>query len=230
MGTIKVVARRKCHREARPKPPSKRGVKRAHPSPSSFQSDNKTMGADLITYIGVGPGTIEADASDTETIIQEVKALQDRVEGHADRLIVEGETDLEDAPLPQNGADQSVSIPLDLGGDSERLEEISSQEKIEASENPTRLRKRALTFSGLGNFSVVLGADREAIEETITEFVETWNGEIPWRNVAYRSLPGDQERKVVVAGERSMGDEPGGAYQVMKKAYAMGIAQYFGCQ
>lgn len=188
------------------------------------------MGADLITYIGVGPGTIEADASDTETIIQEVKALQDRVEGHADRLIVEGETDLEDAPLPQNGADQSVSIPLDLGGDSERLEEISSQEKIEASENPTRLRKRALTFSGLGNFSVVLGADREAIEETITEFVETWNGEIPWRNVAYRSLPGDQERKVVVAGERSMGDEPGGAYQVMKKAYAMGIAQYFGCQ
>lgn len=188
------------------------------------------MGADLITYICVGPDTIEVDASDTETIIEKVTALQDRVREHADRLIITGETNLEEAPLPQNGADQSVSIPLDLGGDSERLEEISSQEEIEEAENPRRLRERALTFSGLGNFSVVLGKGREAIEETIEEFVETWNGEIPWRNVASRCLPGDPEQKVVVAGERSMGDEPGGAYQVMKKAYAMGIAQHFGCR
>jgi len=188
------------------------------------------MGADLITYIGVGPDTIDTDASDTETIIQKVQALQDRVRGHADRLIVEGQTEVEEDSLPQNGADQSVSIPLDLGGESECLKEISSQEEIEAAENPTRLRERALTFSGLGNFSIVLGAGQEAIEETIEEFVETWNGKIPWRNVAYRSLPNDAERKIVVAGERSMGDEPGGAYQVMKKAYTMGIAQYFGCQ
>ncbi len=123
-----------------------------------------------------------------------------------------------------------ASIPLDFHGDGQRLREIEHQEEIEAAENSTRLRSKALAFSGLGEFSEVLGKDREEIEVAIKEFIETWNGEILWRNATQRPMPDESDRKVVVAGERSMGDEPGGAYQVLKKAFAMGIAQHFGCQ
>ncbi|MFB6248894.1 MAG: hypothetical protein ABEL97_10025 [Salinibacter sp.] len=121
-------------------------------------------------------------------------------------------------------------IPLCPGGRSERLDEIDRREEIGAAENPTELRRDALTFSGLGNFAEVLGADREAIEQTVEEPVQTWNGQIAWRNLAHRTLPGDPERKILVAGERSMGEEPGGAYQVLKRALAVGIAQHFGCE
>lgn len=188
------------------------------------------MGADLITYVSVGPETIEADNSEMQEVIGTVQTVQKHARRHADQLIVDGETDLEEYPLPTQGADLSASIPLDFHGDGQRLREIEHQEEIEAAENSTRLRSKALAFSGLGEFSEVLGKDREEIEVAIKEFIETWNGEILWRNATQRPMPDESDRKVVVAGERSMGDEPGGAYQVLKKAFAMGIAQHFGCQ
>jgi hypothetical protein len=187
------------------------------------------MGADLISYISVGPETITVDDSDLERLVQKAKTVQERVQEHADRLIVDGETNLAENPLPQNEADQSVSIPIAFDGGDEKIEKIDSLEEIKQAENTIQLRRRALTFSGLGNYGDVLGRNKEAIVETIEEFVDTWNREIPWRNIASRPMPGDEDRKIVVAGERTMGDEPGGAFKVLKTAFAMGVAQELGC-
>jgi hypothetical protein len=66
------------------------------------------------------------------------------------------------------------------------------------------------------------------VEEAVREFVNTWNRNKRWRNFNFRVDPNDQNRVIVVAGERTPGDTPQGAYRVFQTADALGLFSHYG--
>jgi len=74
----------------------------------------------------------------------------------------------------------------------------------------------------------VFSATPEELARIVQGFVDDWNKPY-YRDMASRPDPDDRNRKVVVAGELSWGDEPDGAgYQLLKRAFGLGIAQSLG--
>jgi hypothetical protein len=179
------------------------------------------MGADLITYIAIGPPEITPHRNRINDLTEDILDLQQRIRDVADTLLVEGEAEIDEG-LPDLSADRSMSIPMGIGD----LPEIDHRDEIDEYDDATDLRRSVCQRSGIGAYAEVLGMTPTDIRETIEEFVQTWNGEIAWRNLAFRPMP-DRNQKIVVAGERTMGDEPGGAYAVLKKGFAFGIADHF---
>ena len=65
-------------------------------------------------------------------------------------------------------------------------------------------------------------------EDVVGKFADFWEGGAA-RDLSQRDDPDDRKQQIVVAGEMSWGDEPGGyGYQMLKMASQYGLLELFG--
>lgn len=185
------------------------------------------MGADLICYIAFGPTRIRVNDRRTTKIARQVRQYLDACIAAAEQVLL-GE---EDVPEPRKSpveAKRSITVrlPVAEGGPTPGF---TSLEEIRSHPEYRDLVQRVLADCGheVESDHVFAGTPQDLARE-IHEFVAGWN-DGSFRDLSFRDDPEKPSRKVVVAGERSCGDEPDGSgYQMLKKAFALGIAQLLG--
>jgi hypothetical protein len=137
----------------------------------------------------------------------------------------------QDVPEPRKRpvqAKRSITLCLELTG-GEEIPEFNSLEEIRAHPKYQDLVRRVLADSDHAvEAGYVFAGTPEELAKAVQEFVAGWN-DGHFRDLAFRIDPEKPGRKVVVAGELSWGDEPDGrGYQMLKKAFGLGIAQRLG--
>ncbi len=185
------------------------------------------MGADLICYIAFGPRNICIDDSVVAEVAQHVRGYLDTCITAAERVLL----GMNDVPGPRRGpveAKRSITLRLPVK-DKLTTPTFASVDELRSHPDYRDLMQSVL---GDSDYDVesrhVFTGTPEELAKAVQEFVEAWNDSC-FRDTSYRIDPDKPDRKVVVAGELSWGDEPDGfGYQMLKKAFGLGIAQRLG--
>ena len=185
------------------------------------------MGADLICYIAFGPKRIRVSNRRTTRIAQKVRQYLDACVAAAEDVLL-GKDDVPEPRKRPVAAKRSITLRLPVA-ETDPIPQFTCLEEIRSHPEYRDLVQRVLADCGheVESNHVFAGAPQDLAEE-IHEFVAGWNDGC-FRDIAFRDDPKGPARKVVVAGELSWGDEPGGGgYQMLKKAFGLGIAQGLG--
>ena len=185
------------------------------------------MGADLICYIAFGPKRIRVNERKTTQIAQQVRQYLDACIAAAEQVLL-GKKEVQDPRKGPVTAKCSITLHFTV---EERAPTPSFASPDELRSHPEYRSLVQLVLADCGHEvesgHVFAGTPQELAKE-IQEFVAGWN-DGSFRDLAFRYDPEKPGRKVVVAGELSWGDEPDGrGYQMLKKAFGLGIAQRLG--
>ena len=185
------------------------------------------MGADLICYIAFGPKRIRVNDRRTTQIAQRVRQYLDACIAAAEKVLLGGKN----VPSPRKSpVEAKRSITLRLAVEEKApTPSFASLEELRSHPEYRSLVQGILADCGheVESDHVFTGTSQDLAKE-VQEFAAGWN-DGRFRDFAFRIDPEKPGRKVVVAGELSWGDEPGGCgYQMLKKAFGLGIAQSFG--
>ena len=183
------------------------------------------MGADLISYIAFGPRTIRPDQRKKTDTARNARAYLDACVSAAEQLLLGRKRVPAPRPIPVQAKCHQT---LRLGGPPE-LPTFNNIEELRAHKDYQGLVQQALDACGYEvEAKHVFTTTLEDLAKIVQGFVDDWN-KPHYRDMASRPDPDDRNRKVVVAGELSWGDEPDGAgYQLLKRAFGLGIAQSLG--
>ena len=185
------------------------------------------MGADLICYIAFGPKRIALGERKSNLITRQVRGYLDACIAAAERLLL-GRKEI---PDPRGGpveAKCSITFHLELAA-KDKPPEFSSLEQLRSHPKYQDLVRGVLADCDHEvEASHAFGGTPQDLADEVRDFVANWN-QGRFRDLTCRDDPEKPGRKVVVAGELSWGDEPDGAgYQMLKKAFGLGIAQRLG--
>jgi hypothetical protein len=186
-----------------------------------------SMGADLICYIAFGPKRIRVNDRRKTQIAQQVRQYLDACIAAAEQVLL-GKKDVPEPRKSPVQAKRSVTLRLEIE-EKDPVPPFTSVEEIRSHPEYRSLVQRVLTDCGheVESDHVFVATPQDLTRE-IQEFVTGWNDGC-FRDLAFRDGPEKPGRKVVVAGELSWGDEPDGlGYQMLKKAFGLGIAQRLG--
>jgi len=185
------------------------------------------MGADLICYIAFGPEVIRIDDRKVTQVAQQVRQYLDACIAAAEQLLL----GKEEVPDPREGpVAAKCSITLRLAVEEKPPPpRFTSVEELRSHPDYRSLVQGILADCDHEvEAEHVFAAAPEELAKAVREFAAAWN-EGRFRDLAFRVDPDEPGRKVVVAGELSWGDEPDGlGYQMLKKAFGLGIAQRLG--
>ena len=185
------------------------------------------MGADLICYIALGPRKISLSDHKVNKVARQARKYLDGCIAAAERLLL-GQKDV---PDPRKGpVDAKRSITLCLASSThDNVPRFNSIEDLRLHPEYQDLVRRTLADCGRDvEAGHVFGGGLEDLAKEVRNFVARWNNG-HFRDLSYRVDPLHPRRKVLVAGERSWGDEPQGVgYQMLKKAFGLTIAQRLG--
>jgi hypothetical protein len=185
------------------------------------------MGADLICYIAFGPTRIRVNDRRTTQIAQQVRQYLDACIAAAEQVLL-GKKDVPEPRKSPVDAKRSVTLHLAIE-EKDPIPPFTSIEEIRSHPEYRSLVQRVLADCGheVESDHVFTGTPQN-LAKRIQEFAAGWNDGC-FRDLAVRDDPEKPGRKVVVAGELSWGDEPDGAgYQMLKKAFGLGIAELLG--
>lgn len=185
------------------------------------------MGADLICYIAFGPKCIRINDRKIDKVAQQVRQYLDACIAAAEQVLL-GKKEVQD---PRKGpVTAKCSITLRFAVE-ERAPTPSFASPDELRSHPEYRNLVQLVLADCGHeveSDHVFAGTPEELAKEIQEFVAGWNDGC-FRDLAFRIDPEKPGRKVVVAGELSWGDEPDGrGYQMLKRAFGLGIAQLLG--
>ena len=185
------------------------------------------MGADLICYIAFGPKCIRINDRRIAKVAQQVRQYLDACIAAAEHVLL----GKKDVPEPRKGpVEAKCSITLRFAVEERApIPRFTSPEELRSHPEYRSLVQSVLADCGheVESDHVFAGTPQDLAKE-IQEFVAGWNDGC-FRDLAFRDDPEKPGRKVVVAGELSWGDEPDGCgYQMLKKAFGLGIAQRLG--
>ena len=185
------------------------------------------MGADLICYIAFGPKQIGINDRKANRIARQVRQYLDECISAAEQVLL-GKKNISDPRKKQLEAKRSITLHLPVE-ESIPIPTFASLEELRSHREYQNLVREMLAD---GSYEVeaeyAFAGTFEVLVNTVREFVAGWN-ESSFRDVSNRIDPENPRRKVVVAGELSWGDEPTGCgYQMLKKAFGLGIAQRLG--
>jgi len=185
------------------------------------------MGADLICYIAFGPNRIRINDRKVAKVAQQVRQYLDACIAAAEQVLL-GNKDVPDPRKSSVAAKCSITLHLAV---EERppTPSFASVEELRSHPEYHSLIQGILADCDHGIESEHLfTAAPEELAKQVREFTAGWN-EGRFRDLAFRIDPDKPSRKVVITGELSWGDEPGGlGYQMLKKAFGLGIAQSLG--
>jgi len=185
------------------------------------------MGADLICYIAFGPNRIRIDNRRATKIAQQVRQYLDACIAAAEKVLL----GKKGASVPGKNAveaKRSMTLTMELE-EKAPVPRFASLEEMRSHAEYQSLIQGVLVDWGqeVESEHVFTGTTQELCRE-VKEFVAGWNDGC-FRDMSSRIAPDKPRRKVVVAGELSWGDEPDGlGYQMLKKAFGLGIAQQLG--
>ena len=185
------------------------------------------MGADLICYIALGPRRIDIDESKGIRVAEQVREYLDACIAAAEQLLLGQEQVPDPRPAPVE-AKRSITLCLEPSV-KEQPQVFRSLEQLRSHPDYQDFVRSVLTNCGhdVEAEHAFAGTPADPAAE-VQAFVAEWN-EGCFRDLATRDDPDSPGRKVVVAGELSWGDEPDGrGYQMLKKAFGLGIAQRLG--
>ena len=185
------------------------------------------MGADLVCYIAVGPDEVVLGPDDRERVVAKVEAYLTMCVEAAERLLM-GESPVRNPRQEEVEAKCHSTLCLDREVPESSARTFTSVEDLRASDEYAGLIQETLERCGLFVEAAHVFDDTVSILSMVDTFVSGWNDPC-FRDTACRGDPDDPDGKIVVAGERSWGDEPtGSGYQLLKKGFALGIAQELG--
>jgi hypothetical protein len=185
------------------------------------------MGADLICYIAFGPKRIHIKDRRITKVAQQVRQYLDACIAAAEQVLL-GKKDVQDPRKGAVEAKRSITIRLPVE-DKPPIPSFASLEELRSHPEYRSFVQDVLADCGyeVESDHVFTGTPQNLVKE-VQEFAESWNNS-SFRDLAFRIDPKKPGRKVVVAGDMSWGDEPDGlGYQMLKKAFGLGIAQSFG--
>ena len=187
------------------------------------------MGADLICYIAFGPEQIRLDKRRTTQIARQVRMYLDACVEAAEQVLL-GRKDVSNPRKSPVAAKRSVTLCLELQ-EKPPLPKFNSAEQLRASPDYQSLIQDVLNHCDHAVESrYVFAGTPQSLAVEIQEFADGWNKGC-FRDMAARQDPDNPARQIVVAGDMSWGDEPDGlGYQLLKKAFGLGIAQLLGVQ
>jgi hypothetical protein len=185
------------------------------------------MGADLICYIAFGPSLIRLTDRKADQIARQIRGYLDDCIAAAEQLLL-GQKDVPDPRKGPVDAKRSATLRLE----SSMPDPIPKFGSVECLRSHLKYQDLVKGMLDDCERSVeaehVFGSTPKDLAKEVRNFVDAWNDGC-FRDLSYRMDPFHPRRKVVVAGERSWGDEPDGAgYQMLKKAFALTIAQRLG--
>jgi hypothetical protein len=185
------------------------------------------MGADLICYIAFGPRKIDLGDGKAMKIARQVREYLDDCIAAAEKSIL-GRKDVPDPRKSPIQAKRSMTLRLELQK-KPGLPKFNSIEQLRSHPDYRNLIKGVLADCDHEvEAEYVFDDTLEGLAKEVRDFAANWN-KSGFRDMSSRDDPGDRGRKVVVAGELSWGDEPsGGGYQMLKKAFGLGITQLLG--
>ena len=185
------------------------------------------MGADLICYIAFGPSRIEADEARIAEVAGGVRKYLDACIAAAERVLL-GEKDVPDPRQGPIEAKRSVALHVAIDEGTPPLT-FASLEELRSYPTYRNMVQAVLTDSWHEVESkYVFARTLEDLAREVRQFAEFWN-EGSARDLSSRPDPDHPQRKVVVAGDMSWGDEPDGCgYQNLKWAFGLGIAGHLG--
>jgi hypothetical protein len=153
------------------------------------------MGADLITFICVGPKKLTLSETRRQNLVRQVMSRRKKV-------------------LAKAGRDLAEALQLSL----EKLQQLNDYE----SSLEDFLRNEC------DGEEILVNVTPKDVRETLVQLVDLWNGDERPHDLAYRLW---KNRRIVVAGEMSWGDEPEGyGFQLLKRAQAMGLLDALGIE
>ena len=185
------------------------------------------MGADLICYIAFGPKRIHVNDRRMTEVAQQVRQYLDACIAAAEQVLL----GKKDVPDPREGpveARRSVTLHLAVEGRAP-IPGFASLEELRSHPEHRDLVQGMLADCGheVESDHVFVGAPEDLAKE-VREFAAAWNDGC-FRDLSRRNDPENPDRRIVVAGEMSWGDEPEGlGYQMLKKAFGLTIAQSLG--
>jgi len=185
------------------------------------------MGADLICYIAFGPKRIRINDRRITKVAQQVRQYLDACIAAAEQVLL-GKKDVPEPRKRPVEAKRSVTLRLAVE-EKAPPPSFAALEELRSHPDYRSLVQGVLADCGheVESDHVFAGGPQDLAKE-VQEFAAGWNGGC-FRDLAFRIDPEKPGRKVVVAGELSWGDEPDGrGYQMLKKAFGLGIAQRLG--
>ncbi len=153
------------------------------------------MGADLITFVCVGPKNLTLSAARRRNVVQHAMNRRKRV--------------LETA-----------------------CRDLAKTRKL----SPEQLRQTADFEDALEDFlrnecdgeEILVNVTPKDVREPLERLINLWNGDERPHDLVYRLW---KNRRIVVAGDMSWGDEPEGyGYQLLKQAQTMGLLDALGIE
>ncbi len=185
------------------------------------------MGADLICYIAFGPKRIRFDDRKAAKVAQQVRLYLDACVSAAEQLLL-GKKEVTDPRKGPVAAKCSITLHLPIE-EKAPAPSFASVDQLRSHPDHRSLVQGILADCDheVESEHVFTGTPEELVK-AVKEFATAWN-EGRFRDLSSRVDPDKPGRKVVVAGELSWGDEPDGlGYQMLKKAFGLGIAQRLG--
>ena len=185
------------------------------------------MGADLICYVAFGPEHIDINDSRATEVARHVRRYLDACITAAEQVLL-GRKDVPDPGKAPVEAKRSITLRLDIEG-KPSIPSFASLEELRGHPDYRALVQGILADCGYEvEAACVFTCTLEGLVKEAREFAAGWNDGC-FRDMTCRTDPERAGRKIVVAGELSWGDEPdGGGYQMLKKAFGLGIAQQLG--
>ena len=185
------------------------------------------MGADLICYIAFGPNQITINNHEIVEVAQQVRQHLDACIAAAEQVLL-GEEDIPDPRQRPVDAKRSITLRLAVG-EKAPAPDFDSLEQLRSHPEYRDLVRGVLADCGHEVESDhVFTSSPEDLIVGVREFAAGWS-DGRYRDLSFRIDPEKPGRKVVIAGELSWGDEPDGeGYRMLKKAFALGIAQRLG--
>lgn len=171
------------------------------------------MGADLITFLPVGPAKLKASKKRQEVAVRRAKKIISELnELAALREAYEGEDD------PKKR--KAISLKASKIGVAQKGVPTS------AAKNFFSLKLSSTGSEFLDDNIWITSLDPEKVLE---DFLHIWHHRSHCRDCSSRLLPNDPKTQVMVVGEMSWGDEPDGwGFQTVKAAIALGYLEFFG--
>ena len=185
------------------------------------------MGADLICYIAFGPDRIEINDPRATEVVRQVRQYLDACLTAAEQVLL-GKKDVPDPGKAPVEARRSITLRLPIE-EKAPIPSFASLEGLRGHPDYRAMVQGILSDCGYEVESDhVFGGTPLDLAKEVQEFATGWNDGC-FRDIAFRIDPDKPGRKVAVAGELSWGDEPDGlGYQMLKKAFGLGIAQRLG--
>jgi hypothetical protein len=153
------------------------------------------MGADLITFICVGPKKLTLSETRRRNVVQHAMNRRKRVLETACR-------------------------------DLAKTRKLSPEEMRQADDFEDALED--FLRNECDGEEILVNVTPKDVRTTLVQLVDLWNGDERPRDLAYRLW---KNRRIVVAGDMSWGDEPEGyGFQLLKRAQTMGLLDALGIE